>query len=104
MDRDLSEKTDLAEGSRRLSGRLDLRAADGETAFARKIVSCIRAMLAAVALLAAAGCAVGPKILPVDERTTIDRSIVEYPTDFALKPYVLNLDSPTAIPSRRDAF
>jgi glucose/arabinose dehydrogenase len=43
------------------------------------------------------GCARGPHVLPLEEQQTIDRSLIEYPAGFNLKPYVDNLNAPTAI-------
>ncbi len=43
------------------------------------------------------GCARGPHVLPEDQQITIDRSLIEYPAGFDLKPYVENLTAPTAI-------
>lgn len=43
------------------------------------------------------GCARGPHLLPVDERTVIDRTEVEYPNDLQFTPYIGGLTAPVAI-------
>jgi len=58
------------------------------------------ARAAVAALLSAAcltGCARGPRLLDSAERKVIDRSIVEYPNDLALTPYVGGLTAPVGI-------
>jgi len=57
-----------------------------------------QALLAAlIALLPLPGCAPGPRLLPTNEQTPIDRRFVEYPSGFQLRPLVRNLTAPTAI-------
>ena len=46
-------------------------------------------------LLVAGGCVVGPRVLPPDQQTVIDRKTTEYPSNFELQPYVYNLNNPT---------
>jgi glucose/arabinose dehydrogenase len=41
------------------------------------------------------GCESGPVILPTAQQGVIDRSIVEYPAGFELRPFVRNLTAPT---------
>ncbi len=50
---------------------------------------------AVAGFLVAGGCATGPRVLPPPLQVTIDRHTTEYPDGFDLKPYVVNLDSPT---------
>jgi len=50
-----------------------------------------------VAILFSGGCAAGPQVLMPAEQKTVDRRITEYPTGFELKPYIVNLDSPTGM-------
>ncbi len=57
----------------------------------------VRAMLPSVVLaLMLGGCVHAPKLLSRDEQRRIDRSLVEYPTGFELKPYIRDLTAPTA--------
>jgi glucose/arabinose dehydrogenase len=44
-----------------------------------------------------AGCARGPTLLSRDQQKPIDRALVEYPTNFELRPYIDHLNAPTAI-------
>lgn len=54
--------------------------------------------LAAVAsLFAIAGCTGGPSIVPPEQRTAIDRAVVERPVGLELTDYVADLTAPTAI-------
>jgi glucose/arabinose dehydrogenase len=50
-----------------------------------------------IAALLSGGCATGPRILLPADQKTVDRQITEYPTGFELKPYVVNLNSPTGM-------
>jgi glucose/arabinose dehydrogenase len=59
-----------------------------------------RAIPSGVLLLAAGlltGCVGGPRILPIDKRATIDRAVVERPSDLQLTTFINDLDAPTAI-------
>ncbi len=55
------------------------------------------AAAAALALFAQAGCSTGARLLKADERTPIDRAIVEYPSGYSLQPVVRGLTGATAI-------
>lgn len=56
------------------------------------------ALVALVAVAAVAGgCAQGPTILAVEDQVKIDRSIIEYPSGFELRPYMVNLTAPAGI-------
>lgn len=52
-------------------------------------------LLLGVAILS--GCEVGPRVLLPSDQKTIDRRITEYPTDFELKPFIVNLNNPTGM-------
>jgi glucose/arabinose dehydrogenase len=54
-------------------------------------------LLFVVALSLVQGCATYPVLVPTEHQKTIDRSLVEYPTGYELKPYIRNLTAPTAI-------
>ena len=41
------------------------------------------------------GCQYAPVVLPTTQQTTIDRSIIEYPAGFELRPYIRYLTTPT---------
>lgn len=43
------------------------------------------------------GCAGNPKMLPVEQQVPIDRSVLTYPKDFAVRPFVRGLSAPVAI-------
>jgi glucose/arabinose dehydrogenase len=43
------------------------------------------------------GCAGGPKVLAPADQKIIDRKITEYPSGFVLKPYIVDLNSPTGM-------
>jgi glucose/arabinose dehydrogenase len=44
-----------------------------------------------------AGCQPGPHMLPADQQVAIDRSILKYPSGFAIKPFIRGLTAPTAM-------
>lgn len=48
-------------------------------------------------MLLLAGCATGPLVLSNEQQRTIDRSLIEYPSGFDLKPYITHLTAPTAM-------
>src|SRR5690349_10580973 len=58
-------------------------------------------MAAALALLAglivAGGCARGPALVALEDQKAIDRTFVEYPAGFELRPLVRNLTAPNSI-------
>ena len=56
-----------------------------------------RAWLLAAVAIGLAGCARGPGLVPIAERVTIDRSVIEYPAGFELVPFARNLTAPTAM-------
>ncbi len=74
---------------------------DAETSgIAGPVRSCLIGRLACGMTLLAmllTGCARGPMLIPPDERTPIDRSLVEYPGGYELRPHVRNLTAPTAM-------
>lgn len=43
------------------------------------------------------GCAPTPRMLPPEQQTPIDRSLLRYPTGFTVQPYVRGLSAPTAM-------
>jgi len=51
----------------------------------------------AAAVLFVAGCVGGPRVLPVDKRVVVDRSVVERPSGLQLTTFINDLDAPTAI-------
>jgi len=53
---------------------------------------CLLAVLAALA-----GCAHEPIVLSPSQQTIIDRSTMEYPPGFVVRPFIVNLTAPTAI-------
>src|ERR1043166_1709533 len=44
-----------------------------------------------------AGCTPAPKMLPVSQQISIDRSLITCPAGFAVQPFIRNLSAPTAI-------
>ena len=58
--------------------------------------------IALVAGLAISGCVEGPVVVPVNQRQTIDRSLVEYPSGFELQAIIRNLTAPTAMAFGQD--
>src|SRR5580704_17069316 len=46
-------------------------------------------------LLVAGGCMVGPRVLTPDQQVVVDRKVTEYPSDFALQPYLTNRNCPS---------
>src|SRR5690606_26686101 len=48
-------------------------------------------------LVSLAGCQPSPVLLRPDQRTLIDRSLVEYPAGYHLQLFAINLNAPTAI-------
>src|SRR5437870_7397557 len=57
----------------------------------------LRLSAAILVSLILAGCLNNPIRLSANAQKTIDRAIVEYPTGFELKPYILNLTAPTSV-------
>ena len=58
--------------------------------------------IALVAGLVISGCVEGPVVVPVNQRQTIDRSLVEYPSGFELQAIIRNLTAPTAMAFGQD--
>ena len=44
-----------------------------------------------------AGCGPHPRMLPYDQQTPIDRSLLRYPTGYTVQPYIRGLSGPTAM-------
>ena len=57
----------------------------------------VLAVLLGLTIAALTGCAERPHMLPYDQQTPIDRSVMKYPTGSVVKPYVRGLSAPTAI-------
>src|SRR5437870_9459059 len=57
----------------------------------------LRLSAAILVSLILAGCLNNPIRLSANAQKTIDRSIVEFPTGFELKPYIENLTAPTSV-------
>src|SRR5438309_323324 len=55
----------------------------------------LRLILLSAALLL--GCQGAPNLLKTEDQTTIDRKLIEYPSNAELKPYITGLTAPTAI-------
>jgi glucose/arabinose dehydrogenase len=53
--------------------------------------------LLAMALLLAGGCIGQPVVLPPRDQVAIDRTLMEYPPGFVVKPLMVNLTAPTAL-------
>jgi glucose/arabinose dehydrogenase len=49
------------------------------------------------AIAAVSGCGPHPRMLPVDQQTPIDRSLMRYPTGFTVQPFIRGLSAPTAM-------
>ena len=77
------------------AGRTGTRTMTGTQVTARRLRQVARG-LAALAVVVTAGCINQPGLLPADRRRPIDRSLVEYPSGFALTPLVRGLNCPTA--------
>ena len=58
---------------------------------------CWRSILLIAGMLLVSGCVTGPALLPREQQKTIDRAVVEYPPNFELKPFVVNLTAPAAM-------
>jgi glucose/arabinose dehydrogenase len=54
-------------------------------------------VLALATLAALAGCAHQPVVLSPAQQTIVDRSTMEYPPGFVVRPFIVNLTAPTAI-------
>ena len=66
----------------------------------RSPISGFRLSIWAGLLLSAAlvsGCGPTPRMLPPEQQTPIDRSLLKYPTGFTVQPYVRGLSAPTAM-------
>ncbi len=59
-------------------------------------------VLAVFAGVVMTGCARGPRIIDPQKRYAIDRSVVEYPNDVALTPYIDGLTAPVAVAFETD--
>lgn len=59
--------------------------------------ACSRALWLVLVGVALTGCARGPHVVDSQNRYAIDRSIVEYPNNVALTPYIDGLTAPVAI-------
>src|SRR6266513_1909814 len=57
----------------------------------------LRLICCSILLAPISGCVTHPTFVPIAQQTTIDRSLVEYPTGYELKPYIRYLTAPTAI-------
>ena len=54
-------------------------------------------LLSLLVIPAVGGCAPGPRVVPADQTQTIDRTLVEYPAGYELRPYIRNLTAPSAV-------
>ena len=59
--------------------------------------SAILASLCLAIGILVSGCVKQPRMLPYNQQVPIDRSLLKYPTGFAVQPFIRNLTAPTAI-------